>query len=58
MMSGTGAGSMAGSSLYSLIELDNAWFIRPVIEVGRTMQQLAGGSIADMEAVRFEPIGS
>jgi hypothetical protein len=58
MMSGTGGGSMAGSSLYSLIEMENAWFLRPVIEVGRTLQSFSSGSSAatsaEMGAARFE----
>jgi hypothetical protein len=40
LMAGTGAGVIAGLSLFSIAETGNGWFLQPGVSIGRTVQEL------------------
>jgi len=56
LMGGTGGGTIAGPSIYAIVEVGDGWFLRPQISVGRTIKELESQSdvYATWGATRFD----
>jgi hypothetical protein len=56
LISGTGAGTIAGASIFAVTEAADGWFLRPSLGVGRTTQELSPQSdvYATWGAARFD----
>lgn len=59
LMGGTGSGMVAGPSLFSVLEAGRGWFLRPMLAVGRTIEELKPSSdvYATWGAARFDACG-
>ena len=56
LMTGTGAGIIAGLSAFTVSEVANGWFLRPALSIGRTATEIASSSdvYATWGAARFD----
>jgi hypothetical protein len=59
LMGGTGAGAVAGPSLFTVIESGHGWFLRPTLALGRSIQSLTPTNdvYATWGATRFDACG-